>query len=163
MALWAASLAAAVIASVVATGAYLGRDLDARLAARDQAIAGLANVSTWSLRVGAEPDAERVELASTSGTAASGTLLYSPASRGLVIVTTGLVEPGTGREFRCWMEIDGRRIKVGRMFFGGELAYWAGEVPAVGATAEGAAFGVSETPAADPDDVSGDPVLTGTL
>ena len=61
------------------------------------------------------------------------------------------------------MEVDGQRIKIGKMFFGGDLAYWAGEVPAVGGTADGATFGISETPVADPEDVSGAPVLTGIL
>lgn len=161
--IWAASLAAAIVLSVVATGTLLNRDLDARLAARDEAIAGLARVSTWSLRVAGEPDAERVTLAATGGSGASGTILYSPAGRELVIVTTGLVEPPPGQEFRCWLEIDGERIKIGKMFFGGGLAYWAGDVPAVDATAEGAAFGISLTTTADPDDVGGEAVLTGIL
>jgi hypothetical protein len=163
MGLWAASLAAAVIASVVATGAFLGRDVDSRLASRDEAIAGLAHVTSWSLRMSGEADAERVSLESTGGTGASGTLLYSPSTRELVIVTSGLAEPAAGREFRCWMEIDGQRVKIGRMFFGGGLAYWAGEVPSVGDASEGATFGISETVAANPDDVSGEPVLAGIL
>jgi hypothetical protein len=49
------------------------------------------------------------------------------------------------------------------MFFGGGLAYWAGDVPAVDATAEGAAFGISLTTTSDPDDLGGEPVLTGIL
>jgi anti-sigma factor RsiW len=159
---WLASLAAAVVVSVVATGLILSRDLDSRLAARDETIGALARVSTWSLRVSGQPDAERVELAAVGEGHASGTLLYSASSRELVVVTSGLVEPGIGTEFRCWVEVDGQRTAIGRMFFGGGLAYWAGDVPEIH-TENGATFGISLAQAADPDDLGGEPVIRGEL
>jgi hypothetical protein len=168
-ALWPAALAAAVVISVAATGAWFSTSLESRLArqdaaiaARDEIVAGLSRVSSWSLRLSAEPDAERVSLASASGDRAAGTLVYSAERKELVVVATGLVEPSGGREFRCWVEVDGQRVKIGRMFFGGDLAYWAGEVPAID-EGSGASFGVSVVDAADPDAVDGAPVISGEL
>jgi hypothetical protein len=168
-ALWAASLAAAVIVSVAASSLYFNRTLDARFAERDtviaaqgESIAGLAKVSGWSLRLSGMPDAERVHLASTGGQDVSGTLLYVPTTKELVVVATGLTEPPAGREFRCWVEKDGQRIKVGKMFFGGGLAYWVGEVERLD-DAQGARFGVSLTDAALPDDLGGPPVIAGEI
>ena len=34
-------------------------------------------------------------------------------------------------EYRCWVEIDGARQSVGKMFFSADLAYWVGPAPAV--------------------------------
>jgi len=151
-----AGLAAALIAAVAGTSLVL----TARN--QEQVIAALSRVTTWTLRVEAEPDARRVELAGAPGTPAYGTILFSPGSRELVVVVTGLTEPATGREFRCWMEVDGRRGPVGRMFFGGDLSYWAGPVEALGDVGTRARFGISLVDAAATS-VGGDPVLSGEL
>ena len=39
--------------------------------------------------------------------------------------------------------MDGKQVPIGRMFFGGELAYWVGKVSQVSGAAPGARFGVS--------------------
>jgi hypothetical protein len=161
-ALWVATLAAAIVVSVAATGLLVSQQLELRTAERDQAIAGLSRVAAWSVRVSGEPDVERVALAATGAEDASGTLLYSATSRELVVVASGLREPVTGYEFRCWVEIDGRRTDIGRMFFGGELSYWAGDVAALDPEA-GATFGVSIVSTANPDDLSADPVISGEM
>ncbi|HEY7589526.1 MAG TPA: anti-sigma factor [Candidatus Limnocylindrales bacterium] len=161
----AAGLAAVLIAAVVGTAALVdarNRDViaarDAELARQSEIVAALSRVTTWTLRVGAEPDARRVALAGPGS--GSGTILFSPASHELVVVATGLTEPASG-ELQCWVSVDGRRERVGRMFFGGDLAYWAGPVEALDAIRPGAEFGVS------PVDASGepvaDPVLSGRL
>lgn len=151
-----AALAAVVIAAVAATSSILTvRD-------QQQVIAALSRVTTWSLRVEAEPDARRVELAGAPGTTASGTILFSPASRELVVVATGLSEPPADREFRCWVEIDGRRQPVGKMFFGGDLSYWAGPVHTLSEVGSSARFGVTLVDASG-SSVEGDPVLSGEL
>ncbi len=161
-ALWAASLAAAIVISIAAVGLFLNQQLESRLAERDQAIAGLSRVAAWSLRVSGEPDVERVSLAATGTEDGSGTLLYSASSRELVVVASGLREPAAGYEFRCWVEVDGQRTDIGQIFFGGDLAYWAGDVAEIGSEA-GATFGVSLVSAADPEDLSSDPVMSGEL
>jgi hypothetical protein len=156
---WVAAVAAAVVISVVATTLLIGSRVDDRFAAQDQAIEDLAAVTTATLHVTAEPDVARVSLDSPSGEPTTGTLLYSPSSTELVVVATGLTEPEAGKEYRCWVVVDGERQAVGKMFFGGGLAYWVGPSPAVAGLDDGATFGVSLV-----DDtgstVGPDPVLT---
>jgi hypothetical protein len=164
-----AGLAAVLIAAVAGTSLVLTlqaqsliAERDAQIARQGDIVAALSRVTSWTLRVEAQPDARRVELAGSPGTAASGSILFSPASRELVVVVTGLTEPAAGREFRCWMEVDGRRGPVGRMFFGGDLSYWAGPVETLGDVGTSARFGVSLVDAAGTS-VDGDPVLSGEL
>lgn len=157
---WVAAIAAAVVLSVLATSLLLG----GRFEQQQRAIAGLEAVTAATISVTTEPDARRVDLAGAAQPAASGSLLFSPGTTELVVVARGLERPATGREFRCWLEVDGERQVVGRMYFAGELAYWVGETPEVAALAGGAdvRFGVSlvDVGAATLDT---DPVLVGQL
>ncbi len=157
---WVASVAAAVLLSVVATTAIVGTRLDDRLAAQDSAIEDLAAVTTATLHVTAEPDVARIGLASPTGSGTTGTLLFSPSTTQLVVVADGLTRPAAGMEYRCWVAVGGKRQGIGKMFFGGGLAYWVGPSPAVAGLAGGATFGVSLV-AADGGLVGPDPVLTG--
>jgi len=159
---WVATLAAAVVLSVAATSFLLGRQLDEGLATQAQAIEGLEKVTLATIAITADDDAQRVSLAATGGAATTGSLLFSPQTRLLVVVADGLAGPPAGREYRCWMEIDGQRTPVGKMFFAGDLAYWVGDTPEVGSAGPGTTFGVSLT------DVGGssleaDPVIAGQL
>lgn len=154
---WVAAIAAAVLLSVVATNLLIGGRLDQQ----QRAIRGLEAVTAATIGITAEPDARRVVLTSTGGDA-SGSLLFSPATRELVVVARGLERPPDGQEFRCWLAIDGERQVIGRMFFANELAYWVGDTPAVGALPDDVTFGVSLV------DVGGgaldaDPVILGEL
>lgn len=160
IAAWAASVAAAVLLSVVLTTAIVGARLDDRLTAQDSAIEDLANVTTATLHVTAEPDVARVGLASPTGGDTSGTLLFSPSTTQVVVVADGLTRPPTGMEYRCWVSVGGKRQGIGKMFFGGGLAYWVGPSRAVAGLADGATFGVSLV-SADGATVAPDPVLTG--
>lgn len=126
----------------------------------EQTVAALAKVNVWTLRVDGEVDAERVELRSSDGTTAAATLVFSPSTTELVVVATDLAEPPAGSEYRCWLEVGGKREGVGKMFFGGGLAYWVGEVPAVASATEGTRFGISLTPVAGGD---AKPVMAGEL
>ena len=137
----------------------VGSRVDDRLAAQDRDIEDLAAVTTATLHVTAEPDVARVSLDSPSGESTSGTLLYSPSSTELVVVATGLTEPEAGKEYRCWVVVDGERQAVGKMFFGGGLAYWVGPSPAVAGLDDGATFGVSLVDATG-STLGPDPVLT---
>jgi hypothetical protein len=157
---WVGAVAAAVLLSVAATSVIVGSRVDGRLAEQDAAIEDLAAVTTATLHVTAEPDVARVGLTSPSGGDTNGTLLYSPSTTQLVVVADGLTEPDAGMEYRCWVAVDGSRQGIGKMFFGGGLAYWVGPSPAVAGLDGGATFGVSLV-AADGAIVAPDPVLTG--
>lgn len=157
-----AGLAAALIAAVVGTGLILDARNQSVIAQQAEIVTALSKVTSSTLRLEAQPDVRRVELAGGPGSTANGSILFSPASRELVVVASGLIEPAAGRELRCWVEVDGRRDPVGRMYFGGELSYWVGEVDALGAIGSDARFGVSLVNA-DGTSVGGDPVLSGEL
>ena len=159
---WAAAVAAAVLISVGATSFLVGSRVDAQIAALTETNRDLAAVTTGTLSLTAEKDVQRVILASTDGSTTHGTLLFSPSTTDVVVVATGLTQPPTGQEYRCWVEMGGVRQPIGRMFFGGDLAYWIGPAKATATVTSGARFGVSlsSTGASGTDS---QPVIAGTL
>jgi hypothetical protein len=161
---WAAAVAAALVVAVAGTALVLDARYSDQLAARESRAAGLARITGAFVALSDEPDLERVQLAASPGAAppASGTLAYSPAKAELVVLAEGLTEPSPELEYRCWVEVDGVRSDVGKMFFGGGLAFWAGRVDAVADLPEGATFGVTLIEAAG-DSLAGPPVLAGTV
>jgi hypothetical protein len=140
---WIAAIAAAVVLSVATTSILVGGRVDQRLAQQTDTIHTLEEVTTATLRVTSEPDSRRVALTGTSDPGLVGSLVFSPSTSELVVVTTGLTEPPSGQEYRCWVERAGRRERVGKMFFSDDLAYWIGPVPAVSGLSGDARFGVS--------------------
>jgi hypothetical protein len=158
----AAAIAAVLVVAVAGTALVAGNQREAELAARNQTIGALEQVMTWSMRVSGEPDAEIVDLAATDGSSSGGRLLFSPSSRELVVMAHGLERPQAGREFRCWVEMDGRRYRVGRMFFADDLAFWVGPVEEVSRLPADATFGVTLVDAAG-DSLDGPAVLSGAL
>jgi hypothetical protein len=159
---WIAAIAAAVVLSVTTTSFLVGGRVDRQLADQSDTIHTLQEVTTATLRVTAEPDARHVALTGTSDPELTGSLVFSPASSDLVVVATGLTRPPAGQEYRCWLERDGRRQRVGRMFFSGDLAYWIGPVPAVSGLSSDARFGVSLVDASATS-IDSPPVLGGAL
>ncbi|MEZ0239532.1 MAG: anti-sigma factor [Chloroflexota bacterium] len=159
---WVASIAAAVVLSVLASTFIIGTRVDQQLAAQDRAIAGLEAVTSATLAITAEPDAERVSLASTDGSPIYGSLLFSPSTTELVVVADGLSLPPEGQEYRCWLLVDGTRTDVGKMFFADDLAFWAGDTPEVASVSDGTTFGVSLTEV-DAPSLDGDPIIVGQL
>jgi len=159
---WVATIAAAVVLSVVAASYLVGSRVDDQLAAQSVAIKGLQEITTATLTVTAQPDAEHVALAGVSDPELYGGLTYSPSTSELVVVASGLTPPATGLEYRCWVEVDGKREKVGKMFFNQDLAFWVGPSPAISGLSTGATFGVSLVDAAG-SAVDTDPVLLGEL
>lgn len=159
---WVATIAAAVVISVVASAAWLGGRIDERSAVQDRVIAGLEAVTGATLALTARPDVQRVALAPTGGTAAEGTLLFSPSTSELVVVASGLDRPPDGQEYRCWVLIDGERYDVGRMNFADDLAFWAGDTPEVAGAAPGTTFGVSLREVGESGSPA-DPVIVGEL
>ncbi len=156
------TIAAAVVLSVVATSLVVGTRVDEQLAAQARTIAALERVTTAGIAVAAEPDAAHVALVGVSDPALAGQLTYSPSTSELVIVASGLAAPGEGQEYRCWIEFDGARQAVGKMYFSDDVSFWAGEAEALAGAPEGATFGVSLVGSSgSPLDVQ--PVLVGGL
>jgi hypothetical protein len=138
-----AGLAAAVAVAVVGTALLVNGNRDAQARGQAAEIEALGEVAMWTLRVDSQPDVQRVRLASTTGGATTGTLVFSSSSAELVVVADKLAPAPAGHEYRCWIEIGGKRAPIGKMFFGGQLAYWVGDVPQVAGAGPGARFGVS--------------------
>ena len=160
---------AAVLIAVVGTGVVVSAQRDAEVASQavaiaraDEAVNALAKVSAWSIRVGAEEDAAYVALAGGPGEAAQGTILFARSSGDLVVVVSDLAEPPDGQEYRCWVDIGGERRPVGRMFFGGGVAYWVGPVDALSEVRPGTLFGITLVEPNRPS-LANDPVLLGTF
>jgi hypothetical protein len=162
--LWAASIAAAVLVAIVGTTVFVAQSRDSLIATQARQIDALAKVATWSHRIDGEPDAKYVVLAGTGAAAsdAEGTLAFSQRTKELVVLAQGLPEPAAGMQYRCWVETDGGRRRIGQMFFGGDVAYWVGPVEELAGVRPGTRFGVSLVPA-EGDSVAGDPVLLGEL
>ena len=157
---WAATVAAAVVLSVVATTVIVGGRVDDQLASQAETISALEEVTTATLAITAQPDAEHVALAGVTDPALAGSLAFSPSTTQLVVVATGLTPPPKGQEYGCWVEVGGNRQRLGRMFFSEDLAYWVGPAPAVSGLSGAATFGVSLVKAADP--AASEPVLAGS-
>jgi hypothetical protein len=158
---WLAAAAAIVIAvGATAFAVNSARDSELRTSADD--LAGLNRVAASTVSIETQPDAASVALVGMAGSAARGSLLFSPSTRQLVVVATDLTPPPSGKEYRCWLEVDGVRARVGRMFFTSDVAYWAGPVETLPRAAPGTRFGVSLVDA-DSDSLAGDAVLAGQL
>jgi hypothetical protein len=159
---WMGAIAAAVVLSVVTTSIIVGSRVDGQLATQAETISALEEVTTQTLAVTSEPDAQHVALTGTTDPGLAGSLAFSPTTAELVVVANGLTEPAAGQEYRCWVEVDGTRHRIGKMFFSSDLAYWVGPAPAVAGLSGSAHFGVSLV-AADGTSVDSPPVLVGGL
>jgi hypothetical protein len=156
----AAALVIAIGGGVIA---YRSLSAEATSTIDDQAqeITVLEATTRATLAVTAEPDAERVALATTDGGPATGTLPYSPTTGELVAVASDLEPEPDGMEYGCWIEVDGTRTRIGKMYWAGDLWAWAGPVDGLADVPTGATFGVSLGPAGGGGDAT--PVLTGEL
>jgi len=155
-----ATIAAAVVLSVATTWLVVGAGADDRLAAHAQTIAALERVTSETAALANQPDTAQVRLAGVTDKAVDGYLAFSPSTTELVVVVKGLTPPPAGQEYRCWVEVDGSRQRVGKMFFSPDLSFWVGPAPAVAGLAGGATFGVSLVDAAG-GSVDGPPVILG--
>ena len=153
-AVWVASIAAAVILSVVGTTMLFNSR-----AGDEQS---LQSVASWSIDIAAAPDAQHVALSAPNGGAAAGTLSFSATDGGLAVVADELAPAPAGHEYRCWFETSAGRTKVGKMFFSGAIAYWVGDVQGLAKATPGTRFGVSLEEIAG-GGIGGEPVLIGTL
>jgi len=156
---WLAAAAAAIVLVVGSAGFIAGR---ADVARYDTAVNALEAVNRATLDISADPESRRVVLASTDGGSTTGTLLFSPETSKLVVVASDLALPPSGKEYRCWVVVDGQRKNVGKMFFADDLAYWVGDTPEVSRIADGAQFGVSLSDVGRTS-LDADPVIAGEL
>jgi hypothetical protein len=152
---WAASLAAVLVVSVIATAVFVGN-------ASNEDTADLTRLAAWSIDIARAPDARQVALISPSDGQTAGLLAFVPSTEKLVVSAHDLALAPTGKEYRCWVQIGGGRKVVGKMHFAGGIAYWVGPVGGLGAIASGTHFGITLVDASG-SSIDGDPVLLGTL
>jgi hypothetical protein len=157
------TLLAAAAAVVIAVGigyAAGGAAKQTDIEASAQEVAILSEAASTAIRIHAQPDAEQVQLQPTSaGDDAAGTLTFSADTGELVAVATGLEPEASNEEYGCWVEVDGQRHRLGRMYWVGHVWTWAGPVEGLDNLPAGATFGVS----LNAPDAAGEPVLTGSL
>ena len=156
---WAAAAAAAIVLVVGSVGFLAGR---AEVDRYGNAVNALEAVNAATLDISADKESRRVVLASTDGGSTTGTLLFSPETSKLVVVASDLALPPSGKEYRCWVLVDGQRKNVGKMFFADELAYWVGDTPEVSTIPDGTQFGVSLSDVGRTS-LDADPVIVGEL
>jgi hypothetical protein len=156
---WAAAAAAAIVLVVGSAGFIAGR---AEVDRYGNAVNALEAVNAATLDISADNESRRVVLASTDGGSTTGTLLFSPETSKLVVVASDLALPPSGKEYRCWVLVDGQRKNVGKMFFADELAYWVGDTPEVSTIPDGTQFGVSLSDIGRTS-LDADPVIVGEL
>jgi hypothetical protein len=153
-------MAAVLVIAVVGSAIVVGSGRDREIAQQTEEIGSLREVAAWTIRIDRQADARHVALAGVGGTP-TGTLIFSPTSTDVVVVAKGLTEPAAGMEYRCWVEVDGDRRRVGWMLpLGAGLTYWVGKASALSGVDPGTTFGVSLAPVSG-DSVVGDPVIVG--
>jgi hypothetical protein len=145
---WVATIAAAVILSVGSTVLIVENRVSDRLAAQSASLAALGDATIAALSIASQPDATLVTLSGTSDPQPGGRVSFSPSTTQLVLVAKGLAAPAPGKEYRAWVEIDGKRQRVGRLTFDDGVAYWSGAAPAVAGLQGPARFGISLVDAA---------------
>jgi anti-sigma-K factor RskA len=139
-------LAAALVLAVAGGALVANSSRNAELHLQAAEIEALGDVARGTIRLDAQPDVHHVALttaAAPAGAGPVGQLIYSPTSAEVVVVADGLPPAASGHEYRCWLEQDGRRTPIGKMFFGGSIAYWVGPVPALTSLSGPTTFGVS--------------------
>ena len=153
-----AGLAATILIAVAGTALVVNGNRDSLSSRQAAEIEALGDVALGTIQLDAQPDVQHVQLASTTGGSTTGTLVYSPSSNKLVVVAEKLAPAPAGHEYHCWVEVGGQRAPIGKMFFGGDLAYWVGSLPQIAGLGPSARFGVSLVDL-DATDKPGEPVL----
>jgi hypothetical protein len=154
---------AVAAAIAIAFGAGLGGALALR-PSTDAQVAVLHETVEAGIRVGAQPDATRVALAGTDAAAgATGSVLFSAAAGELVMVATGLDAPPPGMEYGCWVETGGERHRIGKLYPGGDVRAWVGDVEGLDAVEPGSSFGVTLVPVEGGSGGPGATVLEGEV
>lgn len=159
---WVASLAAALVLATTLGFAVGGGFGPGQGGDRSAEVSRLRDATAAAMRIAAQPDARHVALAAApGGGGAAGSLVFSPGSDELVVVATGLAPVAAGQEYGCWVQVDGQRRRLGRMYWAGDLWTWEGPASGLADLPAGAVFGVSAGPAGGGGTAA--PVLTGSL
>jgi len=120
-------LVAAAVAGVVVLallgGAWVIRDQQARLEVAALERSALVELAEMLGEIVTTSDHDAVTLLTADG-AAAGTLAWTRHS--LVVLSDALGEPGGNYVYRCWVMREGDATAVGRLYFAGGWAYWAG-------------------------------------
>jgi hypothetical protein len=153
-----AALGAAAVFALLAAGSFVAADMQGQLDRTRQEAAHLHDLYAEIETLLQQPTARLVALQTEAGTPA-GALVLDPASNEVAVLSDDLPPPPSGMEYRCWVEANGQRQAVGRMWFESGLAYWAGKNDGIATWPAGASFGVSleeiDQPASEPAVLSG--------
>jgi hypothetical protein len=138
---WITLAAAAVlVVGVAAAGLGLVNQRDAVVAER----AGLAAVTAAVDEIVRQPDHRSVALTPVGEGTAGGSITWSPATGGVVVLSNGLPAPAAGAVYKCWIEQGGQRAASWDMAFSDGVAYWSGSASGWGGNVPyGARFGIS--------------------
>ena len=154
-------LAAAVVIAGVLGFATAGVVLAPGTDSHDSEVAVLTTVTETTMRIEQGPDPTHLVLTAPGGGAApTGTLLFSPAGGELVMIADGLAPAPEGMEYGCWVEVNGEKHRIGRMYPGGGMQAWAGPMTGLAELPPGTVFGISLVPVGGG---AGEPMLTGKL
>lgn len=92
-----------------------------------QQVRELARITAAADRLLREAGSRDVSLVGPAGKPA-GTVIYSPRSGELVVVTDALPSPPPGSRYGCYLERSGQRTRIGLLRQSSGLTYWAGKM-----------------------------------
>jgi hypothetical protein len=119
----ALAAAAAIVLLAMSAGVVVIRDQNARLEAASAQNAALVELADVLGRVLTAADQKAVVLLTADGRS-GGQLAWT--RREVVVLSRALSEPGAGHYYRCWVIRDGEATSIGRLYFAGGWAFWAG-------------------------------------
>ncbi len=152
---WFASAVAAVV--VAGMAGFVAGGVAHPLGPRGDGVVAMAAAQT-TMHIAEQPDAVRIALASTTGLAANGTVLFSITTREVAMTAVGLGPAPEGAAYVGWLEQGGQRQRLGALLVEGSFGTWSGTVDGLARLAPGARFGVSLVAA---DGQGETPVLAG--
>jgi hypothetical protein len=126
-------LALAAVVGLLVIGTAVMSSMAAAREASDREARELAAITAATDRLLREPDSRKAILRDVAGNTA-GTVLYSPVTHQLVVVSDALARPTEGEQYDCYIARSGNRRNIGWMHFSDGLAYWAGAVDSLTST-----------------------------
>lgn len=122
-----AGLATAAAIVIVAGAALVATDLARQRDAAAQQAAGLGRVAATTDMLLRDPNHRRAVLTDATSQP-SGSVLVSGTTAQLVVVSERLPDAPAGQRYGCFMERDGRFMRIGFMAATDDLAFWIGSV-----------------------------------
>lgn len=154
----ALAAAAGIVLLAMIAGVLVIRDQNARLEAASVQNAALVELADVLGRILTAADQEAVVLLTADGRS-GGQLAWT--RREVVVLSRTLGEPGAGHVYRCWIVRDDEATPIGRLYFAGGWAYWAGSTDGWAAIdfRPGGRFVVSLEQAGPPADQPAGPIV----